>query len=374
MIHHVLSETEPFSEQFGGALSRWVANVLREEQDFTVVCPWADTSWGFSPDRILSLSRLRECALWFKLLRSRHALDFRLRIIRSAFQPLFRRLNQGDTVYIHNRPDFALVIGEACRQSGAKAVLHLHNSHLLTMPRRLRSRLEVDAFVFCSEFLRSEAEAYAAGLTSVIPNGADELYFFPRNTEPATADGEPVVLFVGRLVPDKGVHVFVDAMRILKAKGVRARGKIIGSTEWGRNSSSPYVRRLKRSSPENVDFGNYVAGAALAEEFRHASIFCCPSVWNEPFGMVNVEAMATALPVVASAVGGIPEIFRDGGALLVPGGSASDLADALQTLLSNPAERWELGRRGYRSFQQRYRWRTIRAKYRAFLGELQATA
>ena len=73
----------------------------------------------------------------------------------------------------------------------------------------------------------------------------------------------------------------------------------------------------------------------LAAEFRKAQIFCCPSTWSEPFGMVNVEAMATALPVIATAVGGIPEIFQEGGGLLIPSNSPGALAAAIELLLKD---------------------------------------
>ena len=90
--------------------------------------------------------------------------------------------------------------------------------------------------------------------------------------------------------------------------------------------------------------------------------------------MVNVEAMATALPVVAAAVGGIPEVFRNGGGVLFPRGSASELANEIETLVLNPAKRRELSQQGFRSFQKHYRWREIRSQYQNFVSSLSATA
>ena len=197
----------------------------------------------------------------------------------------------------------------------------------------------------------------------VIPNGADEQCFFPASIIAPRETADPVVLFVGRLIPEKGVQCFIAAMRPLLERGVRASGRVIGGTGFGFNRSSVYIENIKRELPSNVQFAGNISGSGLAEEFRRASIFCCPSVWNEPFGMVNVEAMATRLPVVATAVGGIPEIFQQGGGILVRPGSAGELADAIEPLVRDPAKREELGSQGYQIYKSRFRWQTIRSQY-----------
>ncbi|MGB9436149.1 MAG: glycosyltransferase family 4 protein [Candidatus Acidiferrum sp.] len=365
MIYHLLSEVEPFSEYHGGALSRWAANVLRGDELSTIVCPWADVTWGFPEHRVWSLAGLRNYATWSKILRPRSAIPLRLALLRTVFEPLFAKLKRGDTVYIHNRPEVALALRSMCRRKGAHIVLHLQNSHLLTVPLRYQALLDVDAMVFCSSFLKREALGYSerANTAVVIPNGADEKCFFPAKTIPKGGPPKPVCLFVGRLVPEKGIHIFVEALRLLLEKDVSVTGRIIGSTGFGHNRASPYVGRIKTNLPTNVEFAEYLSGDRLAEEFRQATIFCCPSVFNEPFGMVNVEAMATRIPVVASAVGGIPEIFQQGGGILVRPGSATALANALESLLENPEKREELAEQGYKSYKSQFRWQEIRRQY-----------
>lgn len=79
--------------------------------------------------------------------------------------------------------------------------------------------------------------------------------------------------------------------------------------------------------------------------------------------MVNVEAMATGLPVVATRMGGIPEIFENGGALLVPANDAEAIAQAMQRLIANPEERRKMGDAGLRSFQRRFSWGAVRETY-----------
>jgi spore coat protein SA len=376
MIYHLLTESEPFSEQFGGAISRWVANVLRDDPESRVVCPWADRTWGFSPERVVSLANLKRFRRFSNLVHHRRAIRQRLAVLPYVLNSFSKTLRCGDTVYVHNRPEFAIALGAIRNCKNVKLVLHMHNSHLSALPENYRLRLPVDGVVFCSQFLRSEIEDSASDSTRtvVIPNGADESAFYPVRQEQPVDNRTPVVLFVGRLVPDKGVHTFVNAMRLLKQKRVDVIGRIVGETEFGSNRSTPYVNELKRQKPENVEFLSYISGEALGIEFRRANIFCCPSLFNEPFGMVNVEAMASALPVVASAVGGIPEVFREGGAVLFPRGSETELANAIEDLIRNPQKRRELSQQGYLSFKKNYRWQNIRAKYQDFIGSLGACA
>ena len=371
MIYHLLTESEPFSEHAGGALSRWTANVLRGDDNSVVVCPWADSSWNFAPSRVWQLPGLREHSKYFQRLRYHTALRVRLWQLRQVFRPLVASLHQGDVIYIHNRPEFALALRSGCTRKRADLVLHMQNSHLRFVPPRFGKELNLDAIVFCSEYLQKEVLDFTikTAKSEVIPNGADESCFFPA-AQAADAPTNLVALFVGRLIPEKGVHVFVDALRILLASGVSVTGRIVGSPSFGTRESSQYVDRLKQTAPSNVEFVDYVSGSALANEFRKAHIFCCPSTWNEPFGMVNVEAMATALPVVATAVGGIPEIFSDGGGILIPNHSPVDLAAAIESLVKDSKKRHQLAAEAYRTFQKRYRWQQIRSQYQDLIDSL----
>jgi spore coat protein SA len=284
---------------------------------------------------------------------------------------LAARLRDHDVLYIHNRPEYVL----ALRRPGAaktrfKVVLHMHNDHLCNLSIAERAQLTV----FNSRFLESQGRKLVPGLhrTAVLYNGADEGYFYP-SAKTFTPE-VPVVLFVGRLIPEKGVHVLVEAMRQLDALGVNVRAKIIGSVNFNDDRRTEYVNQLHLNCPANVDFFPYTAGKSLAEEFRRASIFCCPSTWDEPFGMVNVEAMASGLPVIASAVGGVPEIFSRGGGVLVPQGRATELAYAIKALAEDEPERQRIAAQALAVFQQRFRWSVIYEQYRALMRTLAADA
>jgi alpha-maltose-1-phosphate synthase len=97
----------------------------------------------------------------------------------------------------------------------------------------------------------------------------------------------------------------------------------------------------------------------VVQLYSHAACFACPSVY-EPFGLINLEAMACGTPVVASAVGGIPEVVVDGETgLLVPPGDPGILAAALGRLLADPARGARLGTAGRRRVEERFSWERI---------------
>jgi spore coat protein SA len=374
-VTHLLTETDSFSDVHGAALQRWVANVLRfEREEAIVACARADASWGLAHVKAFRLP-----GLWaYSKLRGRYRLPWKIRrpMLRTILRPALEGLKPGGVVWVHNRPDYAAAIESDVRAAGARLVVHLHNSLLISFPAEITGGFRADQLVFCSHYLERQARVAFPRLeaTSVIHNGADESRFFPQREEAATSYGEtkaPVVLFAGRLVPEKGAHIFVEAMWLLQARGVRATGRLLGATGFGStNPATAYSRRIMRDAPANVEFGGYRPAAALAEEFRRAEVFCSPSVWEEPFGMVNVEAMACGLAVVSTRGGGVPEVFASGGAVLVERGSAVELASALEEVIRDADLRHRLATESYRSFQQNFTWRAVHGRYREVLAGL----
>jgi len=359
-VHHILPEGEPFSERFGGALSRWAANVLANDKTARILAPSSDGTWKMDSGRIHVSKNLRRYGQLVAESRDRIPLWLRKPLIAASLKSIVLEAAAGDVVYVHNRPGFAAAIESAYPHRQFKLVLHMQNSHLLHQPKEFAQC--ADLTVFCSEFLMQEARKHVGEIRSaLIPNGADGSYFFPDNLHGST--DPPTVLFVGRLVVAKGPHVLMDAMRILQKRGTCARAVIVGSAAFGDDKQTSYVRGLRDSAPSNVEFRPYATGVKVADEFRQATVFCCPSVFEEPFGMVNVEAMACGLPVVASAVGGIPEVFREGGALLVPSSNPEKLANALDHVLRNRDLRTQLAAEGQRSFRKNYTWDVVRRKY-----------
>jgi spore coat protein SA len=361
ITYHLLTESEPFSEFNGGAVSRFAANVVRGTSDSVVVCPSADETWKAGPESIHLLPGMK---LYKRFRRYLPHLPWFIhcRVIRAILRPVLKRLRPGDIMWVHNRPEFAVALTVPVHRSGGYVVLHLHNSHLANGPERMMRRVRVDHLVFISEFVMEEARQKLPllGTSSVIHSAADETIFYPAAG--GSRNATPTVLFAGRLVEEKGVHILLEAMRLLEQQGVRVEAEIVGSSGFGDVTDTDYIRQLKANSPASVRFCAYRSGASLGDLFRKADIFCSPSVWDEPFGMVNVEALASGLPVVSTRSGGAREIFARGGGILVERGSAVQLAAALRQLAEDPQLRAHLGRQGSAAFRERFTWSTARIR------------
>ncbi len=367
MIYHLLPELEPFSAYRGGALSHTVANLMRLDPSRSVVCVDADDTWGFESERILVIARLE----LYSRIRARRLFPLWIAspVLRWVYEPLLATLKRGDIVWCHNRPLYAAALEKSVHAAGAKLICHFHDGLDVGPIRRVLRVFTPDACIFVSEYLREYWKRISPHLTNLftIYNGADEELFRPQGRNVAAGNMVPIVLFVGRIDPQKGVHVLIEAMTILHTRGISATCRVIGSSFSGGSKATPYVTRLTDSAPSNIHFVGSRSAKEIAEEYCQADVLCCPSLWQEPFGKVNIEAMACGLPVVASRVGGIPEIASEGGVILVEPNSPGELADALQKLIEDTEFRAKTGAEGRQSFLRRFTWTGVLRQYQVVL-------
>jgi spore coat protein SA len=371
MIYHLLLEAEVFSAYRGGAIARTIANVMRLDPSCVAVCGDWDDTWGHGPERILAIPALRRYAR----MKGRRFLPPWISgpLLRRIFQPLLSRVVRGDIVWCHCQPFFSAALERSLHAKGAKLIHHSESSVAVHVARPAFRRFTPDAYVFCSEALRREAlKTYPSWKnTYAIHNGADEGLFYPAPSGTVKDSAVPSILYVGRLNPEKGVHVLMEAMKLLQERNVDVLCRMVGSSYAGGSKPTPYVRELQKHRPSNVQFEDFCSGREIARMYRSADLFCCPSVFQEPFGNVNIEAMACGIPVVATRVGGIPEIAAEGGVVLVEPNSAVELADALQGLIEDRDLRERVGADGLRSFQRRFSWPIIFRKYQEVVRNLE---
>lgn len=363
MIYHILPECEPLSAWKGGALAHTVSNLMRLDEKRVAICPETDASLTFSKHRVIVVPHLK---LWGEV-RARRFIPPRLvgPFFRWILRPMLERLRPGDIVWCHNRPVFASAIADSVHRRSAKLICHFHDA-LDQRTASLAFRLFTpDAAIFVSEYLREEWRKTLPGLQHAftVHNGADEDQFFPRADSNANV-ATPVILFVGRLNPIKGAHTLIEAMKLLEKRNILAECRFVGSSFTGDSKPTEYMTNLLAKAPHNVKFTGFCSANSIGEVYRRADILCCPSIWQEPFGKVNVEAMGCGIPVVATRVGGIPEIAADGGIILIDPDSPIQLADALQKLIEDSAYRRQLGMMGLTSFRKNFTWRSALNRYK----------
>jgi D-inositol-3-phosphate glycosyltransferase len=196
---------------------------------------------------------------------------------------------------------------------------------------------------------------------SVVPCGVDTLRFRPMKRDRVRCklglpDDEPIVLFVGRIEPLKGIDVLVQAMACLETE---ARLLVVGGDgkDVGRKAQLMELA-AGLGIADRVTFLDAVPHSDLPLYYNAADVCVVPSYY-ESFGMVALEAMACGVPVVVSRVAGLKETVRDGRTgYLVPWRCPEPFAERLELLLSNEPLRRKLGREA-RAEAERFRWSEV---------------
>ncbi|HII61781.1 glycosyltransferase family 4 protein [Pyrococcus horikoshii] len=219
-----------------------------------------------------------------------------------------------------------------------------------------------------SKAAKSFIEHFTSVPVLIVPNGVDDERFFPaRDKEKIKAkfglEGN-VVLYVSRMSYRKGPHVLLNAF----SKIEDATLVMVGNGEM-----LPFLKaQTKFLGIENkVVFMGYVPDDILPEVFRMADVFVLPSISSEAFGIVILEAMASGVPIIATDVGGIPEVIKENSAgLLVPPGNELKLREAIEKLLKNEELRKWYGNNGRRSVEEKYSWNKIVVKIERIYNEV----
>lgn len=298
------------------------------------------------------------------------------------------RREKPDVVHIANFPQFAPVLKAFC--PGALIVLHMHCEWLTQLDAATLGRhLEgCDAVGACSDYLaegvRGRFPAHAAKC-HVLPNGVDLDSFSPA--EEKEGEGEPRITFVSRISPEKGVHVLVEAFGRVLDEFPCARLTLVGSLNPAPRDfiidvdADPLVRALARfyhgaegeyrrhlegllppEKGERMSIVGRLPQHDLLPLYRRSSVFAFPSVCHEAFGMPPAEAMACAVPVVATRAGGLPEVVEDGvTGILVAREDPEGLASAIASLLRAPAVRRAMGTAGRRRVERLFSWNRVAA-------------
>jgi len=239
-----------------------------------------------------------------------------------------------------------------------------------------------DGVIAVSESMRLDVhELYGVPFEKirVIHNGIDLDQYRPTpNPEVLVRHGvnpdQPFILFVGRITRQKGIIHLVNAIRQIK-EGVQVVlcAGAPDTEEIGREMTEQVEQARRETTNPIIWIPQILPKDEVIALYTHASLFVCPSVY-EPFGIINLEAMACETPVVASAVGGIKEVVVPGKTgLLVPlepvgptdfepkdpARFVHDLAESINQLLDQPERLLEMGRRSRERVEHFFSWTSI---------------
>jgi len=214
-----------------------------------------------------------------------------------------------------------------------------------------------DAVVAISSYTAAELRELVEMPIEVIPYTTSLPDPEPAPTGP---DGTGPVLFVGRLVERNGVAQALEAIAKLGPNGPRL--EIVGE---GPERPALVELAARLGVADRVVFRGRISAPELQASYARAAVCVLPSVQDargdtEGLGVVLLEAMNHGTPVVASRIGGIPDIVEDGiSGLLVPPADADALAAAIRRVLADPALARRLGEAGHRRLRERFSWRAI---------------
>ncbi|KSU64406.1 hypothetical protein AS034_00765 [[Bacillus] enclensis] len=338
-----------------------VTNALQEKVDFYIA---GKKSRGFS--RIEQNGNIHYYRCRFK--NWRHYL---LKVL-----PYIKEINP-DIIQVENRPKFAGFLRKILPHQ--KIFLSLHSTAFISssaIPKNelIQSIHSCDKVIVNSHFLKEvviQKTQCPSEKVAVNHLGVDISQFTSKWDSDLMANREvlkrndledkQILLFVGRLRKMKGIHHLLNILPSLIKKHPDLCLVIIGNAFYSSKRKTNYVLNLEKTAkqfPGHVKFIPFVPHSEIHRWFQSASIVYVPSQVKEAFGLVNVEAMACGVPVIASRAGGMKEIIKHGntGYLIDLNNIEAELTHYTENLLTDPGKQKDLGINAISSINSHFTW------------------
>ena len=288
-----------------------------------------------------------------------------------------------DIVHIHNFSQFVPVI--KAFNPKVKIVLHMHCEWLTQLDRSLIEKRinHVDLIIGCSKYITEKICKRFPLLSNrcyTIYNGVNTDHFVNNDTKLKKKNDSQRLLFVGRITPEKGIHILLKAFEIVVKHYPKAHLEIVGPYAptarefiidlkndnnlshlefFYKGSYLTHLHSMVEPDLKNhISFSNSVPQYKLKDYYCNADILVNPS-FSESFGMSLIEAMACQVPVVATHVGGMTEIVNNKAGILVEPGNIHALADAIMKLMSNEDLRISMGQAARNAVENFFSWNRI---------------
>lgn len=380
-INIIFSYHINFSPKYGGAASRWIYEVLSRKSEkeighFRLLLP---------SNRVQALYEIEGVERGF-VSSFANLVKRRIPFLKEAkketiasylwCRAVVKRLNQNQILIIENRLYYAPIL----RRLGykGKIYVHLHNELFKKSSLQYLEKLDksVDGLLSCCEAVlnplkKSCPSLYAKG--QVIYNGVDTALFYPK----PQIKKDNVLLFVGRMVEQKGVHLLLEAYRKLLLKYPNLILKLAGSASFGGGRElTAYEKRIKKEVDAINERGGTVEMLGFVEHdielpklYSEATVFCVSSQYTEAFPMVIVEAMFCGTAVVAPRLGGIPEALPSD-ELIYPEANVAEMYNKLEQVLCDQDYRRQVEEENLNFAKQYFTWDCIRDRFEEILTKI----
>ncbi len=253
---------------------------------------------------------------------------------------------QFDCIIIANRPGFVLKLRE---KIGGKLVNQINNDYISPDSPKASAIKEASSLIItCSDFLNRQTSKVACQANTpivTVHNGIDIKRFAEAKPIDRAVLGmskdDFIVFFSGRLTKEKGILELIQAIKQIKTIP-NLKLIIAGASFYGKDSpQTPYIQELQREAEtikEQVVFTGFVDYSDMPSYLKVADVAVVPSLWEEPFGLTVLEAMAAGLPLVATRCGGIPEVCEGVSLLIERENICQNIVQAITHLYENPDE------------------------------------
>jgi len=253
-----------------------------------------------------------------------------------------------DTIILENRPNYAIkLIGN----TNAKLIYHLHNELLTKETPNCEILYDAAYKIICvSDYISNGVKAIKKNDTkcTTVHNGIDIEAFSHKNENIITRKHlglkkeDFVIVYNGRINKDKGINELINAI-ILLNDYPQIKLIIMGSSFFAdATKENDFIKLLKNkaeSVKDRILFTGFVPYKTIPSYLHLADIAVLPSMWEEPFGLTILEAMAAGLPVITTNCGGIPEICKDVAILLERNDIINNLRNSISMLYNDPQKR-----------------------------------
>ena len=257
-----------------------------------------------------------------------------------------------DVIILENRPGYALSLQNLTH---AKLVLHQENDYLNSHISNCQQIYDsISLIINTSDYITQQVKTISLQDTKsrTVLNGVDINRFYKAKSQKRAfvelSKNDFIILYSGRLTKEKGILQLIQAIKQVNMPNIHLL--IIGASAYGKDKCpTPFIRQIiEETEPikENIVFTGFVNYQQIPSFLKMADIAVVPSMWEEPFGLTVVEAMAAGLPLITTRSGGIPEICEGVATIVNRDDIVNNLSSAILDLYQHPEKRKAMSQSG----------------------------